>query len=88
MLSESQKKRKKRKNIQRNKSNFATLANSINLDPRKSVKPSEDEFKKCTPRLTIIKLLNTKHGTSLVVQWLRIHLAMQGIQICHMPWGN
>ena len=78
MLSESQ---KKRKNIQRNESNFPTLANYTNLDPRKSVKPSEDEFKKCTPRLAIIKLLNTKLGTSLVVQWLRIHLAMQDMLI-------
>ena len=45
VLSESQKKRKKRKNSQRHESNFPTLANYINLDPRKSVKPGEDEFK-------------------------------------------
>ena len=42
---------------------------------------------------------NTKQdnvGTSLVVQWLRIHLAMQGTQVLslvwelrsHMPWSN
>ena len=36
------------------------------------------------------------HGTSLVVQWLRIHLPMKGIWVPslarelrpHVPWGN
>jgi len=37
--------------------------------------------KKCTPRLPIIKLLITKDGTSLVVQWLRILLAMQDVPV-------
>ena len=30
-----------------------------------------------------------KLGTSLVAQWLRIHLPMQGTQVrSHMPWSN
>ena len=44
----------------------------------------------------ILYLLKFIIGTSLVVQWLRIHRAMQGIQIwslveelrSHMPRGN
>ena len=45
---------------------------------------------------TMFCTLFKTEGTSLVVQWLRIHLAMQGTWVrplvrelrCHMPWNN
>ena len=42
------------------------------------------------------KHINARTGTSLMIQWLRIHLSMQSTQVwsligelrSHMPWGN
>ena len=47
-------------------------------------------------RLYSLVILIMVQGSSLVVQWLRIHLAMQGTQVqslvrelrSHMPWDN
>ena len=49
-----------------------------------------------TGSLTVSLLKNSQKGTSLVVQWLRIHLVMHGTGVwflvgkyrSHMPWSN
>ena len=53
---------------------------SRNLDPTSPVTLPKKKKKKCLKELNL-HLFNIQSGTSLVVQWLRIHFAMQGVWV-------
>ena len=40
------------------------------------------------PKELLLAIKNEDIGTSLVVQWLRIHLPMQGTRVRSLVWKN
>ena len=50
--------------------------------------PNKINLKQSSPRHIVIKLSKTKDGASLVAQWLRICLPVQGARVRALVWED